>query len=254
MDRLVGMPVTDNVAWDGRLESFKGGDTAYYVTKAAALATQCTFCRRPFEPGDLLSLSVDVIESTAPDGTEYVTFSDFVSHLKCSEPDLTVRRTVWRPTVLVPFAARVILSQEAADAGRPGAVAALAYTLVPTLTFREPGGELTSALVSTLLSHGFELALSPEFTQLLALAGEVEESALTISDEGLVTITVGQETLYAEQLNTQNPGDAQWLEAARDGRVLVMAGDNLIITETRLDVHAAARLGTLVIGYVPIRS
>jgi hypothetical protein len=29
-------------------------------------------------------LSVDITESTAPDGTEYVTFTDYVSHRQCS--------------------------------------------------------------------------------------------------------------------------------------------------------------------------
>lgn len=37
------------------------------------------------------------------------------------------------------------------------------------------------------------------------------------------------------------------------GRVLVIAGDHLVITETRFNVDAAARLGTLVLGFVPKR-
>ena len=42
--------------------------------------------------------------------------------------------------------------------------------------------------------------------------------------------------------------------AAGNGSVLIIGGDNLVITETRLDVDAAARLGTLVIGLVPAQS
>lgn len=34
---------------------------------------------------------------------------------------------------------------------------------------------------------------------------------------------------------------------------LVIGGDHLVISETRRDVDAAARLGTLVIGFVPMR-
>lgn len=68
------------------------------MTTAAGGATHCPFCRRPFQPDDVLALSVDT-ESTAPDGTEYVTFTDYVSR-KCSEPDLTVRRATWKPRVL----------------------------------------------------------------------------------------------------------------------------------------------------------
>jgi hypothetical protein len=49
--RLAGMPVTRNVAWDERLESFKGRDTARYVATAAA--TACAVCGafcRPTNP------------------------------------------------------------------------------------------------------------------------------------------------------------------------------------------------------------
>lgn len=255
VDRLAGMPVTDNVAWDGRLEFFKGRDTASYVATAAAIAAQCTFCGRPLQPGQLLSLSVDIVQSTAPDGTEYLTFSDYVSHRKCKEPEVTVRRAVWRPPALAPLAARLILAQGTAGPGSPETVvAALAYTLVPVLAFREAGGELTSALVSMLLSHGFELAMSPGFSQILAQAGQVEESCAMTITTGLVTITVGAETIYAEQLDPRNPDDAEWLEAASNGSVLIMAGDSLVITDTRIDLETAARLGTLVIGYVPVRT
>ncbi|MBT2522599.1 hypothetical protein [Arthrobacter sp. ISL-28] len=86
------MPVTRNVAWDEGLESFKGRDTTHYVTTAAAIATTCAACRRPLQPDEPLSLSVDIVESTAPDGTEYVTFTDYVFHRQCSEPGLTVGR------------------------------------------------------------------------------------------------------------------------------------------------------------------
>lgn len=69
MDRLAGMPVTRNVVWDERLESFKGRDTTHYVATSAAIATKCAVCRRPLQPNELLSLSVDIIESTAPHRT-----------------------------------------------------------------------------------------------------------------------------------------------------------------------------------------
>ncbi len=249
------MPVTRNVAWDERLESFKGKDTTHYVTTAAAIATTCTECRRPLQPEEPLSLSVDITESTAPDGTEYVTFSDYVCHRQCNAPDLTVRRAAWRPPNLTPLAARMVLTQEA-ETGRPGiAVAALAYTLVPVVAFREHGGELTSALVSILLSHGFQLAMDPEYTDILDQAIEVEDScSLTVTGAGFLTLNIAGESIFAEQLNPKNTDDAEWLEAASNGSVLVISGDNLIITKTKLDVDTAARLGTLVIGYVPVQS
>jgi hypothetical protein len=64
---------------------------------------------------------------------------------------------------------------------------------------------------------------------------------------------VGGETIYAEQLNQENPDDAEWLETASNRSVLVIGGDHLVITETRFNVDAAARLGTLVLGFVPMR-
>ncbi|MDP9988357.1 hypothetical protein QMY03_09010 [Arthrobacter sp. KFRI-F3372] len=55
--------------------------------------------------------------------------------------------------------------------------------------------------------------------------------------------------MCSQQLNRRNRNDAAWLEAACAGRVLVISGDNL--TDTGLELTAAARLGTLVTGIVP---
>lgn len=93
-----------------------------------------------------------------------MTFADNICHRHCSAPDLTMRRATWRPAELTPLAARMILAQEDTDACGAGTLAAaLAYPVVPGVAFRQADGELTSALVSILLSYGFELAISPEF-------------------------------------------------------------------------------------------
>jgi hypothetical protein len=105
---------------------------------------------------------VDITESTAPDGTEYVTFRDNVCHRHRSAPSLTMHKAPWRPPGLKPLAARLILIQRA-DSDKPRIIVpALAYTLIPAVSFREPAGELTSALVSMLPSYGFQLALNPD--------------------------------------------------------------------------------------------
>jgi hypothetical protein len=78
-----------------RLESFKGRDTARYVATAAA--TACAVCGGLLQANEPLSLSVDITESTAPDGTEYVTFRDNVCHRHCSTPGLTMHKAPWRP-------------------------------------------------------------------------------------------------------------------------------------------------------------
>jgi hypothetical protein len=249
------MPVTRNVAWDERLESFKGRDTTYYVTTAAAIATACAVCGGLLQPDEPLSLSVDIIESTAPDGTEYVTFRDYVCHRHCSSPGLTMHKAPWKPAELTPLAVRLILLQRA-DSGDPRIIVpALAYTLVPVVSFREPGGELTSALVSMLLSHGFQLALSPEYADILEQAAEVEsDCSMTVTKAGLVTLDVGGETIYSEQLDLMKPDAAEWLDHAAHGSVMVIAGDNLVITESALNLTAAAAMATLVIGKAPVRA
>jgi hypothetical protein len=151
-------------------------------------------------------------------------FSDSVCHRQCSEPGLSVRRADWRPADLTPLAARMVLTQEA-DAGSPATtVAALAYTLVPVVAVREAGGELTSALVSILLSHGFQLAMDPEYSEILDQAAEVEDScALAVTGAGFLTLNIGGETIFAEQLNPENPDDAEWLQSAGNGSVLIIS-------------------------------
>lgn len=248
------MPVTHNVAWDGRLESFKGRDTTRYVATAAAVATICDRCRGPLQAEGPLSLIVDITESTAPDGTEYLTFSDWVCHRHCGDPTVTVRDSPYRPEGLAPLAARVILVDRRGT-GLPRIVPVLAYTLVPVVSFRENGGELTSALVAILLSHGFQLAMSGGYSDILDQARPTGTGcSFTVSRRRLLTLDVGGEAMYREQLDPESPDDAEWLQAAGNGGILVIAGDNLLITESSLDIAAAARLGTLVLGVVTVRS
>lgn len=246
------MPVTRNVAWDARLESFKGRDTTRYVLTAAGIAKTCAVCRGRLTPGEPMSLLVNVTQSTAPDGTEYLTFTDGVCHRRCSEPDLAVQHAPWRPEELTPVAARIILTRPSGAGGTRG-VPVLAYTLVPVVSFRENGGELTSALVTLLLAHGFQLALGADFDDLLGQAGPpAEDCAFTVTGHGLIQLSISGETLYSEQLDPDNPDDAQWLRATHAGAVLVISGDNLDIGGTTPDLHTAAEQGTLVIGTVPV--
>ncbi|MFF2316561.1 hypothetical protein ACFVTE_09850 [Arthrobacter sp. NPDC058097] len=247
------MPTTRNVAWDGRLQSFKGRDTANYVTTAADLAKTCASCQGLLEPDEPASLLVDITQSTAPDGTEYLTFTDALCHRRCSGPGLAVRQTPWQPDTLSPVAARVVLTQKSRG-GRTRVVPVLVFTFVPVLSFREDGGELTSALVSLLLGRGFQLAMSPDYAAILEQATEAAANCrISVTPAGLLRLRIDGEVLYREQLNTGNADDAEWLQAAaQGGHILVISGDNLGITETGLDINPAARHGTLVIGTVPV--
>jgi hypothetical protein len=85
-------------------------------------------------------------------------------------------------------------------------------------------------------------------------AATQDSCSFTMAPQGLITLDVGGEAMYREQLDPASPDDAEWLEAAGNGTVLVISGDNLVITETSPDIGPAARLGTLVIGNVSVRS
>ncbi|MBT2548046.1 hypothetical protein [Arthrobacter sp. ISL-65] len=247
------MPVTRNVAWDGRLESFKGRDTTQYVRTAAATAKACAACGGPLGSDEPLSLLVNITQSTAPDGTERLIFTDCVCHRRCSGPALTVEQTPWQPDELSPVAARLLLTHKSKP-GQASVVPALAYTLVPVVSFRENDGELTSALVALLLSHGFQLAMSPEYADILEQAHETAPSCnFTVTPQGAILLSIDGQILYREQLDPDHTDDAQWLEAAaRRRHILIISGDNLDITDTSLDLHSAAGQGTLVIGTVPV--
>lgn len=247
------MPITGSVAWDGRLVSFKGRDTAQYVTSAADFAKTCGACRRPLAAGDPRSLIVEITQSISPDGGEYLTFTDYVCHRQCSAPALTVQQTPWTPDELHPVAARVVFAQKSA-AGRMRVVPVLAYTLDEVVSFQEDGGEPVSALVSLLLTHGFQLAMSPDCSNILEQARQTPAHCqFTVTPKGLLQLSITGETLYRERLDPDNDDDAEWLHiAAHSGQILVISGDNLEIASTGLDLRTAAKQGTLVIGTVPL--
>lgn len=64
--RLGSMPITRNVARDGRLKDFKGRGSAQYVLAAAATARTCSVCGRQVQEGEPASLSVDIGEGAGP--------------------------------------------------------------------------------------------------------------------------------------------------------------------------------------------
>ena len=158
------------------------------------------------------------------------------------------------PDELKARGGRLILRPQ--DSSGTRAVPVLVYTLVPVLTFRERGGELTSALVSVLLSHGFQLTLSTDYAQMLRDVRDVHNSVrCTITEQGLLCLLIGTEQLYSQQFHPTVSGDIAWLQAAtREGKVLLISGDHLGIAGGGLNLDAAAALGSLVTGNVPIRT
>jgi hypothetical protein len=63
--RLAGMPITSSVAWDGRLEAFKGRDSTDFVLTAAYTVRICAACGLSVQPGEPLSLRVDITQGAS---------------------------------------------------------------------------------------------------------------------------------------------------------------------------------------------
>jgi hypothetical protein len=243
------MPITNNVEWDALLETFKGRDTTHYVSAVAAIARSCAVCGSPVGAGDALSLIVDITTSIAPDGGQKRLYTDNVCHRQCSAPVITVRESEWKPEEVSPIAARTLITTDAGPLNENLPV--LAITLFPALTIREKGGEQTSFLVALLLVHGFRLAPSADYTEILNTAEDVDDSCtLTVTPEGLISLDLTGTPICRMQLELSDPEDADWLRAADKGPVLVLGGDNIIITDTTLDIAGAATMGTLVAGTV----
>lgn len=89
------MPITSNVAWDGRLEAFKGRDTAQYIETVKATTSRCAACQLPLGPGAALSLTEFIAESRGLEGiVSSVSFDSAICHLQCQEPGLSVREAI----------------------------------------------------------------------------------------------------------------------------------------------------------------
>lgn len=230
------MPMTGNVAWDGRLADFKGSDTARYIEMVTATANRCAACRPRFGPGADLSLTVDITEGCDSGGAPCRAFKPAVCHLQCQEPKLKVHQaTHCIGDDLASVGARLVL-----DYGGPGQanIPVLAYTLVPSLVIGEPGGEMTSAMVSALLSPDFQMSLSDSYGEIAQQACLVQDTC-TVDSGGAVELLVDGEPMYSQQLDQTDPGDALWLEGARAGHLLVISGYNLVFRDAGLELSAA---------------
>ena len=243
------MSTTMNVEWDPGLEAYKGRDTTTYVAVAAATATACAQCRQPLSAQGPLSLSVHVTEGPDRDGTEYFTFDPEICHRSCREPSLMVTAKHGEPVEFTPHAARFLLEDRAAAT----TTAVLVFTYKPTMSFREPGGEMASALVTGLISQGFQLSMSADIGEILSGSGPVADSfTCRMTREGLLTLHAGGAIAFQERLDPADLDEAAWLGVAGNGTVLVVGGDNLTINDTNIYLAPAALLGTLVAGLVSV--
>ncbi|MFE4837922.1 hypothetical protein ACFRAU_24970 [Arthrobacter sp. NPDC056691] len=243
------MPITSNVVWDARLETFKGRDTAHYIDSVIATTHRCAACRLPFGPGAALSLTVDITEGLDREGRVCLTFDPAVHHLQCRQAGLKVHQATGFPGEQTALGARLVLAW--GGAGETN-IPVLAYTLLPSLVFGKPGGEMTSALVSALVNHGFQLSFNDTYGDIVRQARPVRDTCTrTVGTDGAVELRMDGALMHSQQLDPMDPRDNTWLEAATAGHILVISGDNLGFTDTGLQLSAAAHLGTLVTGAVP---
>ena len=156
------MPITSSVAWDGRLEAYKGRDPAHYIEMVKTAARRCAAYRLPLASGAATSLTVDITEGRDLEGIPSLTFDAAVCHLTCQEPGLRVHQATGVMQGPFSFGVRMVLSRGSVEKKN---VPVLAYTLVPNMVLGEPGGEITSALVSLLLNHGFQMSPSASYTE-----------------------------------------------------------------------------------------
>lgn len=247
------MPITGSVAWDGRLELFKGRDSADYVRAAASRARACCRCRLPLAAGDPLSMAVEVSVGPGPNGTDYRAFACCVGHRGCCVPDLKIQERGSVPEELASAGGVMVVRCQ--EGGRTWTMPALVFTLLPNLTFGVPGAEFTSLLVSVLLGQGFQLAPRADMDSILKQAEHVHPGTFCrLTAQGLLVLHVGGDAMFTHQFDLAAADAVAWVEAAAVGRVLVLGGDNLAISEAGVELVAAAEQGTLVAGLVPLRS
>ncbi|MBT2550582.1 hypothetical protein [Arthrobacter sp. ISL-65] len=106
----------------------------------------------------------------------------------------------------------MVLAQKT-NAGRTKVLPVLAYPLLPVVSFRENGGELTSALVSFLPTYGFQLAMSPDYSAILEQAAEQTSAhcRFTYTPRARLELSIAGEILHREQFDQENADDAAWL-------------------------------------------
>ncbi|MEE2523854.1 hypothetical protein V1639_14775 [Pseudarthrobacter sp. J75] len=111
-----------------------------------------------------MSLMVFITEGCDLEGISSLTFDPAVCHLQCQAPGLSAREAVEVVEDVTSVGARMVLS--GGGLGKTD-IAVLAYTLMPNVVVGEPRGEMTSALVSVLLKHGFEMSFSASYSEIL---------------------------------------------------------------------------------------
>ena len=131
--------------------------------------------------------------------------------------------------------------------------ALLAFTSTsPPPHSQEPRAHHGSSLTKDLLERGFRPACNADYEDMVLKAQPADGSIQChASTNGLISLHLDDEPVWARQYDPNDPETALWIRAARTREVTVIGGDNLQISNEDIDVRTAARKGSLVTAKVP---
>lgn len=117
---------------------------------------------------------------------------------------------------------------------------------------QEPRTHHGSWLTKDLLERGFRPACNADYEDMVLKARHCDGSIQChISTNGLISLHLDDEPVWARHYDPDNPETALWFRAARTREVTVIGGDNLQISNEDVDVRTAASQGSLVTAKVP---
>lgn len=131
--------------------------------------------------------------------------------------------------------------------------ALLAFRLTsPAPHSQEPRVHHGSWLTKDLLERGFRPACNADYEDMVLKAQPADGSVRChASTNGLISLHLDDEPVWARQYDPNDPETALWIKAAQAREVTVIGGDNLQISNEDIDVRTAASKGSLVTAKVP---
>jgi hypothetical protein len=257
------MANVQSIRWPQELAEFKGSEAQAFVHSVVAGTSRCAACHKAFTAADTAALTVDVFVPTgAPQGDlvglAYRT-ETFVCHDSCKEPELRVIPDDMQGCATETESTWLRFEFRSASVSDGDAYAGIAFTHSRSATVHVAGGERISVYINELLSAGFRLSTAATLLEVLGTAESVTTGThYTLDKTGRFFINAvmaeGVTPLIGgADLDPTDPTDASWMQAAHGSEILVITGEGIEIEPTsgHLDFSAAARLGSLVTGWVP---
>jgi hypothetical protein len=102
---------------------------------------------------------------------------------------------------------------------------------------------MTSALVSALLNHGFQLSFNDTYGDIVRQARPVRDTCTcTVGSDGAVELRMDGALMHSRQLDPMDPRDNTWLEAATAGHILASA---VTTSDSQMPAWSSAQRHTL---------